>query len=119
MHIGRAGKCVDDDDDDSGGRTQRDCLTLAAPDRRPSQTRKFGFKGAANEKFGINCASAEAQFGTGRGIMVQTNLNNGRFHFEGGWVRQQNFYVHFIHNAPTLQCWSRSCTYLKKNYGAQ
>ena len=31
-------KCVDDDDDDSGGQTQRNCLTLAAPDRRPSQT---------------------------------------------------------------------------------
>ena len=35
---------------------------------------KFGFKGAVkgavNEKFGINCASAEAQFGTGRGITV-------------------------------------------------
>ena len=30
--------CVDEDDDDSGGRTQRDCLTLAAPVRRPSQT---------------------------------------------------------------------------------
>ena len=30
---------------------------------------KFGFKGAANEKFGINCDLAEAQFGTGRGIM--------------------------------------------------
>ena len=27
--------------------------------------------GAANEKFGINCASAEAQFGTGRGIIFQ------------------------------------------------
>ena len=51
--IGRAGKCVDDDDDDSGGRTQRNCLTLTAPDRRPSQTRKFGFKGAVNEKFGV------------------------------------------------------------------
>ena len=25
MHIGRAGKCVDDDDDDSGGRKQRGC----------------------------------------------------------------------------------------------
>ena len=36
MHIGRAGKCVDDDDDDSGGRTQRDCLSLAAPGRRVS-----------------------------------------------------------------------------------
>ena len=24
-----------------------------------------------NEKFGINCASAEAQFGTGRGIMLE------------------------------------------------
>ena len=39
MHIGRAGKCVDDDDDDSGGRTQRDCLTLAAPDRKVSSSR--------------------------------------------------------------------------------
>ena len=36
MHIGRARKCVDDDYDDSGGRTQRDCLTLAAPDRKVS-----------------------------------------------------------------------------------
>ena len=25
--------CVDDDYDDSGGRTQRDCLSLTAPDR--------------------------------------------------------------------------------------
>ena len=57
-------KCVDDDYDNSGGRTQRNCLTLAAPDRRPSQTE------VCNEKFGINCASAEAQFGTGRGIKV-------------------------------------------------
>ena len=28
--------CVDDDDDDSGGRTQRDCLSLTALDRRVS-----------------------------------------------------------------------------------
>ena len=38
MHIGRAEQCADDDDDDSGGRTQRDCLSLAAPDRRVSLT---------------------------------------------------------------------------------
>ena len=31
MHIGRAGKCVDDDDDDSGLTEQRDCLRGAAP----------------------------------------------------------------------------------------
>ena len=30
--------CVDDDYDDSGGRTQRDCLSLTAPDRRVSLT---------------------------------------------------------------------------------
>ena len=36
MHIGRAGKCVDDDYDDSGGQKQRDCLSLAAPGRRVS-----------------------------------------------------------------------------------
>ena len=83
-------KCVDDDYDDSGGRTQRNCLTLAAPDRRPSQTEaktntvcickqflveNLASKGppmknlVCNEKFGINCASAEGQFGTGRGII--------------------------------------------------
>ena len=61
---------------------QRNCPTLAAPDRRPSQTeakmKNLASKGppkgspmknlVCNEKFGINCASAEAQFGTGRGI---------------------------------------------------
>ena len=31
-------KYVDDDYDDSGGRTQRDCLSLTAPDRRVSLT---------------------------------------------------------------------------------
>ena len=30
------------------------------------------------EKFGINCASAEAQFGTGRGIMPQRPFAFGR-----------------------------------------
>ena len=43
MHISRAGKCVDDDDDDSGGRTQRDCLSLPAPDRRVSSSRPSFF----------------------------------------------------------------------------
>ena len=50
MHIGRAGKCVDDDYDDSGGRTQRNCLTLAAPDRRQSsqtEAKNKYFSGAA------------------------------------------------------------------------
>ena len=27
-----------------------------------------------NEKFGINCASAEAQFGTGRGIRIEKGI---------------------------------------------
>ena len=36
---------------------------------------------AANEKFGINCASAEAQFGTGRGIIGEISDFRGNFGF--------------------------------------
>ena len=35
--------CVDEDDEDSGGRTQRDCLTLAAPGRKVSSSKPSFF----------------------------------------------------------------------------
>ena len=41
--LGSSAYCVDEDDDDSGGRTQRDCLSLAAPDRKVSSSRPSFF----------------------------------------------------------------------------
>ena len=43
---------------------------------------------AANEKFGINCASAKAQFGTGRGIIPQR-------YFEIGMLKSPLVYYYF------------------------